>query len=119
MARQKRSSRILDKAQRRSASMQSISDQLDLGSGLSIQLYNKNIDSLRNKMNAYNKALSLVDELQSEVEQAEQSLATYSEQILLGVAAKFGKNSNEYEKAGGVKKSDRKRPTRRIAIAID
>lgn len=32
-----------------------------------------------------------------------------SEKILIAVAAKYGKNSNEYEKAGGKRKSDIKR----------
>ena len=115
MARQKRSSRILDRAQRRSAGMQSIDDKLDLGPGMTMELYIQNIDNLRTRLNAYNKTLSYVDELQNEVDKAERLLAIHSEQMLLGVAARYGKDSNEYEMAGGVKKSDRKRPTRRTA----
>jgi hypothetical protein len=30
-----------------------------------------------------------------------------------GVASKYGKDSNEYEKAGGTRKSERKRPMRK------
>jgi hypothetical protein len=33
--------------------------------------------------------------------------------MLAGVASKFGKNSDEYEKAGGKKKSERKGPVRK------
>ena len=47
MARQKRGSRTLDKAQRRLASMLSIGDKLDLGSGLTTQNYLKAINELR------------------------------------------------------------------------
>jgi len=36
-----------------------------------------------------------------------------SEDMLLAVAAKFGKDSPEYEMAGGVRRSERKRPTRK------
>jgi hypothetical protein len=32
-----------------------------------------------------------------------------------GVAYKFGKESDEYEKAGGVRKSERKRPVRKAS----
>ncbi|MDF5737696.1 MULTISPECIES: hypothetical protein [unclassified Nostoc] len=32
--------------------------------------------------------------------------------MLLSVAAKYGKNSDEYKMAGGVRRSDRKRPVR-------
>ncbi len=118
MARQKRSSRVLDRAQRRSAGMQSIDDKLDLGPGMTMELYNQNIDNLRTRLNAHNKTLSYVDELQNEVDKAERLLAIHSEQMLLGVAAKYGKDSNEYEMAGGVRKSDRKRPARRVAAVI-
>jgi hypothetical protein len=37
--------------------------------------------------------------------------------MLAGVLTKFGKDSLEYEKAGGVRKSKRKRPTRQVAAA--
>ena len=36
----------------------------------------------------------------------------------MGIGAEFGKDSYEYERAGGVRTSDRKRPTRRAAIAV-
>jgi hypothetical protein len=35
--------------------------------------------------------------------------------MLTGVAAKFGKDSEQYQKAGGTKKSERRRPKRKIA----
>jgi len=35
----------------------------------------------------------------------------------MGVATKFGKSSDEYEMAGGVKKSERKRSTRKVSDA--
>jgi hypothetical protein len=34
--------------------------------------------------------------------------------VLLGVAYKYGKDSEEYEMAGGVRKSKRKRPVRAV-----
>jgi hypothetical protein len=37
--------------------------------------------------------------------------------MLVGVAAKYGKNSNEYKMAGGVRKADRKRSAPRITPA--
>lgn len=36
-----------------------------------------------------------------------------SERMLAGVAARYGKDSSQYEQAGGVRKSERKRPTRK------
>jgi hypothetical protein len=33
--------------------------------------------------------------------------------MLNGVSVRFGKDSNEYEKAGGIRKSERKKPVRK------
>ena len=57
MARQKRGSRTLDKAQRRLASLLSIDPKIVLDS-TSAQDYAKNIDALRKKIDAYNTTLS-------------------------------------------------------------
>ncbi len=116
MARQKRGSRTLEKAQRRLASLISIDPKIVLDS-TSAQEYAKTIEALRQKIEAYNATLSTVDEMYHEITDGERSLADYSEQVLLGVAVRFGKNSNEYERAGGVRKRDRKRPTRQLATA--
>ena len=117
MARKKRSSRVLERAQRRLDGVQSINYKLDAGGGFTAVGYQKTITELRADLSAYNQALSNVDALHNKVAEAEQRLAEYSERMLLGVAAKYGKNSHEYEMAGGVKKSDRKRPTRKAVAA--
>ncbi len=117
MARKKRGSRVLDRAQRRFAGVQSIDPKLALSKKLTMQLYSTHITDLSNKLTAYNKGLSDVDALRNDVSEAESLLAEYSEQMLMGIGGEFGKDSNEYEKAGGVKTSDRKRPTRKVAVA--
>jgi hypothetical protein len=47
------------------------------------------------------------------VKDTEQQLRNLSEQMLLGVAVKYGKDSSEYGKAGGVPKSERRRSARK------
>lgn len=115
MARQKRGSRSLDKAQRRLSSIRSINPKLTLDGGITAADYEKRIAELRNQLDAYNTTLSTVDDLYNKVKLTEKELSEYSERVLIGVAAKYGKNSSQYEMAGGVKKSDRKRPTRKKA----
>ncbi len=117
MARRKRSSKVLEKANRRIASLRSISPNLNLGNGLTVDTYTELITDLNDKLAAYNTVLSTVDKIYNDMVTAEQRLGDYSEHMLLGVATKFGKNSDEYEMAGGVKKSERKRSTRRISVA--
>jgi len=115
MARRKRSSKVLEKASRRIASLRSISPNLNLGNGLTVETYTELITDLNDKLSTYNTVLSTVDKIYNDMLTAEQKLGDYSEHMLLGVATKFGKNSDEYEMAGGVKKSDRKRSTRKVS----
>ncbi|UKO99150.1 hypothetical protein [Nostoc sp. UHCC 0870] len=116
MARQKRNSRMLDKAEIRLASIKSISPTLDVGEGLTVQDYTKKIERLRKSLEAYNTTLSSIDVLLTQIVEYEEDLADYSESILRGVAYKFGNNSHEYQMAGGTRKSDRKRAMRQKVV---
>lgn len=113
MPRQKRASKALALAEKRISGIQSIQANLDLGNGITVSGYQYTIDTLRQKLKNYNELLSLVDQAANAVNAAELDARDYSERILLGVATRYGKNSDEYEMAGGVRKSERKRPTRR------
>jgi uncharacterized protein YukE len=112
MARPKRNSRILSRAEMRLASMKSINPTLDVGDGLTVKDYTDKIATLRQSLAAYNTTLSTIDVLLTQITENERDLADYSEKILRGVAYKFGNNSHEYQMAGGIRKSDRKRPVR-------
>jgi hypothetical protein len=110
MARPKRnSSKILEKATLRAARIQTIAPDLNFGEGVALKTYNQMIVEMRNKMAAYNAALAAIDQTQAEIDQLERNLGDYSERMLTGVATHYGKNSAEYEIAGGVRKSDRRR----------
>ena len=113
MARLKKINSHYDEAVARGAALRSISESLDLGNGLTLEIYENAIKDLRDKLNDYNTHLSLVDEKRNNVAVSEEVLKDMSERMLSGVASKFGKNSEEYEKAGGTKKSNRK-PYHRI-----
>lgn len=117
MPRPKRGSKTLSKAERRIAGLRSIHDELDLGNGLTLSEYTRLIEDVRSKLSEYNAALSMVDKAGNAVQEGERVLRNYSEVMLLGVATKYGKDSYEYEMAGGVRKSERKRPTRRPSTA--
>jgi len=113
MARQKRSSRILDQAARRLSGLKAVDEKIVLDGGYSAAAYSKAIDALRNTLDNYNTALSTVDALYVDIAKAEQTVANYSEQVLTGVAARFGKDSQQYKATGDIRKSDRKRPSRK------
>ncbi|MCC5648683.1 hypothetical protein LC609_02305 [Nostoc sp. XA013] len=112
MSRKKRTSRTLEKAQLRSAGLKSIVPNIKFDENYSLEKLIESIDLLRNKLDVYNTALSVVDSSKTEIEEMEKNLSQLSEKMLMVVAIKYGKDSREYEMAGGVRYSDRIRKIR-------
>jgi uncharacterized protein YoxC len=117
MPRQKRTSKYLTLAEKRNAGAQSIEKDLDLGNGITTVAYTQAIEDLRQKLHDYNELISRIDQAANAVQDAEQGVRDFSERILTGVVTRYGKDSNEYEMAGGVRKSERKRPARKPKLA--
>lgn len=107
MSRKKRTSRVLEKAELRSAGLKAINPKLDFGEAHNLNYLTQLIEQLRTKIDAYNTALSIIDSSKVEIEELEKNLGNVSEKMLIGVAFKYGKDSSEYQMAGGVRKSDR------------
>jgi len=117
MARLKTSSRTYEKAFRRIASVKSIDPDFDLGNGLIAKDYETAITNVKAAMDNYNTLLSTLDEKLNFLKDKEKILDDWNERILIGVAAKYGKNSSEYEQAGGVRKSERKKAKAKPVVA--
>lgn len=121
MSRTKRTSVVAKQAATRAAGLSSISPTLDLGHGLTLSAYNSAIDAIINpstgKLVAYNTTLSLADQQLNDLQAAEKALATMGDRMRMAVAAQYGKDSSEYEKAGGVRTSERKAPVRKAKVA--
>lgn len=111
--RKKYTSTRLEKAQTRLAALKSIQATLDMGNGLTVRAYSELIEDARQKLEAYNTALSIVDQSYAAVTDAEEVVAEWTERMLIAVAYQYGKDSEEYQMAGGTRRSDRKRPKRR------
>lgn len=101
MALKTRGSAALDKAQRRLASLKSISEDLDLAHGLTNQVYQQQIETTRAALEAYNTLVSLLDESRKTVAEHEKTLNALSARMLTAVAVKYGRDSKQYSKAGG------------------
>ncbi|MEH2110552.1 hypothetical protein [Nostoc sp.] len=112
MARQKRTSKMLEKAVRRAAGINSINPNLDLGNGLTLIAFSTLIETMRTRENTYNSALSSLDKFYREMLETECELADMAEHMLLGVATRYGKSSVEYGMAGGVPKNQRRKGLR-------
>jgi HAMP domain-containing protein len=84
-----------------------INPALNLGDPFTLNDYIQTIDQLRSKLDAHNSALAAIGSSQTEIEALEKTLNEMTERMLIEVAFKFGKDSREYEMAGGVRKSER------------
>lgn len=113
----KLTSRSYEQAIQRVAGLKAINENLDLGNDLSVEGYQVLIGELKNTVDSYNTLLAQADTLQNSIQLKEKLLRDYSERILLGVAARYGKDSDEYEKAGGTKKSKRRKAIRKVVTA--
>ena len=116
MGRSKRTSKVLDKANARATGLRAVG-AFDFGNGLNTAAFEQAITDTRAKLDDYNQTLSLVDEKYNLLLASEKSLQDLSERVLAGVAARFGKDSGEYEQAGGTRKSERKQPARKPVAA--
>lgn len=105
----KQSSGTLEQAAARAAGLKSIDPLLDLGNGLTLAAYVALIESAQAKLSAYNTCLSQADEASNAFQAEEAKVADMSERMLAGVKAKHGSDSDQYEAAGGTKRSDRRR----------
>ena len=112
MARRKLS-RVLDleKGITRLSAVKSIDVALDLGNDITVANYETQVNLLTTKLSVYNTALSTIDDLYNDCIAQIDVLKDWNERILTGVATKYGKNSSQYEMAGGVRKSERKKAT--------
>ena len=112
MARLKRKSEVLESARRRLAGIQQINPKPNFGAALTIEAYEAEIEGFIDDQDAYNGDIAALDERSNRLDAREQHLADFSQRILAAVKAQFGPDSNEFELAGGVRRSDRKEPVR-------
>jgi hypothetical protein len=118
MARLKRLSPVYDVAITRKAGISSIGATLDLGAGLTLTGYQSAIDAVKTSLDDYNNTLSIADQKLNLLKEQELVLKNLNERMLIAVAARYGKDSNEYEMAGETKKSERKRGVKKVKPTI-
>ncbi|MBC1242241.1 hypothetical protein [Nostoc sp. 2RC] len=112
MTRRKRSSRILEKAEFRVAGLKAIDPNINFDDTYNLQNLNQLINSFHNMLDEYNAAIAMIDSSRKKLDEMEKTLSHVSDKMLVGVGFKYGKNSNEYELAGGVRDSERIRKSR-------
>ena len=109
MAFKRKGSNVINEAQTRAAGMQSIDPDLDLGNGLTLAAFQSEIGSTQTLLDDYNAQLAKADGAGNDFKAGEKNLRTLSSRMLAAVGVKYGKDSNEYEMAGGTRTSEKKK----------
>jgi len=103
----------LAKANERLNKLSIISPALDLGEGLTLEIYDGKINTFSTNLKAYNVLLAKVDDDGVKLDAMEKDLIEYGTRMLSGVGSKYGFDSEQYGQAGGTPRSERKRPVRK------
>lgn len=113
MARAKRKSMILDTARQRLSGIKAITPPVNFGPNLLVSDYEQAVNDLSGKIDRYNGTLATLDNLSNEIDADENDLRDRSARMLAATRAHYGPNSSEYEQAGGTRRSERKRSSKK------
>ena len=107
MAYQKRSgSGPYDRLSYRVEALKTIEPDFDMGGGLSATELTELADSLRKRLNAYNATLMEADDLRTAIIGLEKQAQDAAERLLATTLALYGRDSTEYRRVGGTRKSE-------------
>jgi hypothetical protein len=113
MALLKRTSPSIEKATTRAAGLASIDANLVLNAKLTLVLYKAKTKAAADILDEFNKQKSILDGWLNQLQKAEDELDKMSTAMLAGVRVNYGEDSDEYEKAGGTRTSEREKPGRK------
>jgi hypothetical protein len=91
-----------------------------MGEGASVAEFSASIAETQAKVDRYNLAIATLTQLHSEMMVSEKSLANQHERMLNSISGKFGRDSVQYEMAGGRKRlGKRKTKATSSATAVE
>lgn len=96
------------------AGMKSIKVDLDLENGVSVAEGEELLAENRKAIQEYNTLLAAADEKLNVITANDKLLRAFNKKVLPAVGLKYGTDSNEYEKVGGIRESERKKPVRKV-----
>lgn len=114
MARQRKSSTpAMNEAEQKLNGLRSINPTLDLSNNVSVAQGEILLGNAQDALSRYNEALAEADALLNLFNSEEAALRAFNKKVLPAVGLQFGTDSSEYEKVGGVRESERKKPVRK------
>lgn len=112
-----RMSAVLEDSLRRLERINAIDPPPNFGTGFSIADYETSLNELRLVLGSYNTAIGTVDQLLTQLKMKEKGIRDKRERVLTAIAFIYGKDSDEYVAAGGIRKSERKSPRPRTSTS--
>lgn len=106
MARLRRTSTALEDSRKRSAGIKKFPTPTPLPAGLSLEEVENKQVALASLLTQYNGILAEADRLLNEIQASEKDLRKYDSRLLSAIALVYGKDSSEYEMAGGKRESE-------------
>lgn len=100
-------------ADQKIAGMKAIEPALALDNGVSVAEGERLRGNVQAKIDEYNTMLAQLDGKLNEINAENKILRAFNKKVLPAVGLRYGTDSDEYEKAGGVRDSERKKPVRK------
>ena len=113
MARQRRTSTVLDTTRQRLAGLKSLNPLPDFGGDLNVEGGEAVLAEGASELDSYNQNTAALDEQQIRLDTKEEAAGDWNKRLLSAGAARFGTDSPEYEALGGTRQSERKQRARK------
>jgi len=112
MARERRTSAVLQTTRQRLAGFKKINPARDFGGNLNAAGGQTVITDCADELDSYNQNNAALDEQQNLVDAKEDAAGDWAKRVLAAVGAKYDTDSSEYEMVGGTRTSERKEKPR-------
>src|SRR5436190_1020839 len=112
MATRTRKSTILEIARHRLAGLKQISPKANLGSALTIEAYETEINGFSDEHDSLEGDITSTHDKAGRLAIRERALSQLNQRVLAAVRAEYGPDSNELALLGAIRLSDRKKPVR-------
>src|SRR4030095_6278735 len=106
MARQKRTSQVLETARQRLAGLKAITPPAVLGGNLTVEGFETEIEAYSARRDGYNSKVADLDGETNALADHDERMNHLSQRILAAVKAHYGPDSSELEQLGAVRMSD-------------
>ena len=111
--RKKQPTKAMKELEQRIAGMKASDPAMDAGNGVSVAAGEALLTEARTLLENYNIKLAEGDDLLNQFTAKNREAGKFNSKVLPAVGLKYGKDSSEYEMAGGKRESERKKPVRK------